>query len=300
MSRKYQMLLIVGCLVMSATATFAQAGPAAKPPMPPMSPSPVEMFRMLMFTNAAGREQFLASKSPAARAIIEAKLREYEEMTLQQREERLRSLQLGWYALQLMGLKPADRAAQLANLPETDRTNVLRRLGRVDILPPLLKQEILTNDLVKRALVQGNPDASRNVVREMSEEERKREVRKQELLGHFKEFFYLRPAEQNKTLSRLTVTEREKMEKTLSTFGSLSKADREQAIEGFKKFADLSDTERAEFLKTAGRWQTMSEKDRQLWRAIVTSLERAKSNPPRPMPFTATSPQPSTLVATNY
>jgi hypothetical protein len=262
-----------------------------------MAPSPVELFRMLILTNATGREQFLATKSPAARKVIEAKLSEYQAVTVQQREEKLRSLQLRWQALQMMPLKPAERAQRLAGLPPADGTNIQRLLGPWDILPPPLQEEVLTNDLVKKILVQGTSERSTNAWR--NDEERNAELRKQQLLSHFPEFFELSAAEQNKALSKLTATDREQMEKTLSNFTKMSKAEREEALEGFKKFAELSEPERIAFLKTAERWRTMSANDRHLWRMIVNILQRAKSNQDLPLPQMAKPPEPPSVAATN-
>ncbi|HWN94636.1 MAG TPA: DUF3106 domain-containing protein [Methylomirabilota bacterium] len=296
MKRFPQTIIITLCIVWSAARGIAQAANEIQPPLPP---SPVELFRSLMVTNAAAREQFLASKSPQARRIIEAKLREYEGMMAEQREARLRALKLRWSTLQLMRVDPEERARRLANVPPPDRKTIEERLGPFIILPPGLQQEVLSNSAVMSTLAQGflMPNSER-VLPNMSEQVRQEELRKQQLLGHFKEFFELPAGDQHKALARLTPTEREQMEKTLSNFGSLSKQERSEAIEGFKKFAELSPVERAAFLETALRWRTMSEKDRALWRKIVARLQSPA--PPPPLPNASAGrprPDPSALLS---
>jgi hypothetical protein len=275
----------------SGAALTAQRNVQLPPSVLPQN-SPVDVFRMLMATNAAGREQFLAGKSPEARRVIESKLREYGSLMADQREARLRALQIRWQTLQLMKLEPAERAKRLAALSESDRSAVQKRLGVFEILPPPLQKEVVSNTAVMRTLAAGirTPDAG-PVRPDLSEDERKAELRKQQLLEHFKDFFELPPGQQSKALSRLSQQDRQQMEKTLSTFGSLSAPEREEALEGFKKFAQLSPSERVAFLSTAARWRTMSEKDRELWRKIVTRLQAVP--PPLPMPGSAAKPPPA-------
>lgn len=284
-------VLFVSCLLYVTANCFGQ--PNIQPPPFPSQSSPVDVFRMLMTTNAAGREQFLASKSPEARRVIETKLREYSIMVADQREARLRALQIRWYTLQLMRLDSAERAKRLAGLSEADRAAVQARLGTFEILPPPIQREVVSNAAVMRILAGGVwiPDGG-PVRPDLSEEERQAELRKQQLLDHFKDFFELPRTQQSKALARLSQQDREQMEKTLSMFSSLPGQEREDAIEGFKKFADLSPSERIAFLNTAARWRTMSESDRALWRKIVGRLQAA---PPKlPMPSAeAAKPQPS-------
>jgi hypothetical protein len=268
-------LVLALCWLLGGATSFAQQGP----PMPQEAPSPVELFRNLILTNAAARAQFLASKSADARRIIEAKLREFEGMVAEQREARLRALRLRWYTLQLMQLQPAERMARLESLPAADRGVVEGQLGPFIILPPGLQQEVLSNAAVMRELAGGIRSAAKPS-ESMTEEERKKEERKQQLLSHFPEFFQLRAADQSKAIDRLTATDRAHMEKTLVELRNLSKEERAEAIEGFKKFAELSPMEQSAFLKTADRWRSMSQKDRALWRKIVALLQ----SPPPPMP----------------
>ena len=277
-------------VVLSATTMVFAEEKAQLPSSVLPQHSPVDMFRLLMATNASAREEYLATKSPDARRIIEAKLREYGGLMSEEREARLRALQVRWQTLRLMKLEPAERTKQLSTLTEMDRAAVRKRLGAFEILPPPLQKEVLSNAAVMRTLAQGYRTVETTSIRpDISEEERKAATRKEQLLEHFRDFFDLPSTQQSKALSRLSQQDRAQMEKTLSNFSSLSGQDREEAIEGFKKFAELSASDRVAFLTTAARWRTMSEKDRELWRRIVARLQ---APPPRlPMP-TADAPKP--------
>ena len=281
MRTRFLTLVFVACFLGSLTITFAQGGPNAQPPMPQQAAYLADLFRNLLLTNAAAREQFLASKSPQARRIIEAKLHEYGAMMAEEREARLRALRLRWTTLQLMPLPSAERMARLASLSASDRAVVEAQLGPFIILPPGIQQEVLSNQSVMRDLVRGTISPSKPL-QAMTEEERKEEERRQQLLNHFPDFFQLRPSDRTKALAQLTPADRTQMEKTLSGLSNLPSEERAEAIEGFKKFAQLSPVERAAFLKTAERWRTMNEKDRALWRKIVSLLQSPLPPPPLP------------------
>lgn len=277
-------ITVCACLLLGALTAWAQPGPGA-PPTPPLTASPVELFRRLMATNDLGREQFLASKSPQARRVIEAKLREYAAIPAEQRDARLHALQLRWYTQQLMRTKPADRVQRLTQLPEADRAVIAGRIGRFSILPPLLQQAVLTNQLAI------------NVFAEEGSLRLSTDPRREQQFERLTQFVEMPSAEQKKVMLQLTATEHDQMQATLSTFTKLSKEERREAMEGFKKFAALSDHERASFLSTAKRWSEMSEPDRQFWRNIVAALQRSRSAPPMPV---NTKPTPNgPRVATN-
>jgi len=262
--------VILVCALAMWSASVRAQGTAPRPPMPSLAPSPVEVFRMLLATNEAGREQWLAGKAPEARRIIEAKLREYTALPAGERDTKLRELQLRWYVQQLMRIKAVDRPQQLTKIPEPDRTVVAQRVGRISILPPPLQQAVLTNP-VAIAVVAQNP-APRAYD----------DPRRQEQIARLTEFVEMRHSERERLMSKLTRTEQEQMEKTLSTFGSLARGDRQDAMQGFRKFAQLSEAERQAFLSTAKRWREMSAADRDFWRRVVSALERAQTAPPMP------------------
>src|SRR5687767_9231220 len=98
MNRFPQFLLFVFGLCVAVSQAQETS---AKLPSPPLLLSPIEAFRRLIVTNDAGRERFLAGKTPEARRIIEMKLREYTSLPAAERDAKLRELQLRWYVQQL-------------------------------------------------------------------------------------------------------------------------------------------------------------------------------------------------------
>jgi hypothetical protein len=291
-------------IVLTAGCLFAQTAdiPANAPrpvPYPALTPSPVELFRMLLTTNAAGREAWLATR-PQSRRVIEAKLSEYQGMTPEERDARLLASQLRWYLPPLMNMPPADRERVLSAIPQPERKLIQQRLGELGILPPALQNGIITNQTVFRLFeaAERRDGSNNNMINGITGEQR---VKLEQQYQTWRTLVDLPPKVRTKTLSQLTETERTQMELTLSQFRNLGAAEREQALRGFKKFAELSPLERAIFLKTAERWRTMSESDRALWRKIVALLQSPSTPPPLPNPPMA-RPQPdsSTLIATNY
>jgi hypothetical protein len=270
--------------VLGANVAFGQENAVApKPPLtlPPPAPSPVELFRKLLGTNAAGREQLMSGKSLEARQFIEKKLREYETLSREQREVRLASLQLRWYLPQLLKLNAKERTSHLAGIPQPERTMIEERLTRWDLLPPPLQKDILENETAIRAFETPEQAIRRNAN------------------PNFERFLELSEDETKRTLARLSDTERVQIEKTFSRFRDLPANERAQALEGFRKLAELSPAERGAFLRTAEQWQKMSQKDRELWRDMVARLQAAQATGPPSLPLQP-EPEPSSLIATNF
>jgi hypothetical protein len=267
-------------LMLGANAALGQEGVAPQAPLslPPPAPSPVELFRKLLGTNAAGREQLMSGKSVEARQFIEKKIREYEALSPEQREFRLASLQLRWYLPQLMKMKASERTPYLAGVAQPERSMIEERLTRWDMLPPPLQKEILENETAIRAFETSEQATIRNAN------------------PNFEKFLQLSEDEKKQTLARLSDTDRAQIEKTFSRFKDLPANERAQALEGFKKLAELSPSERAAFLRTAERWQKMSQKDREFWRDMVTRLQGTQAPPPPPV---KSEPEASSLLATN-
>jgi hypothetical protein len=267
--RSYWQITFCACLLWGASMGFAPAAMPV-PPVPSLNAAPVELFRRLLATNEAGRAQMLAAKTPQARQVIEAKLREYTALSVEEQNRRLYSLQLRWYTQQLMRMKPADRAQQVARIAEPDRTIVAGRLSRFSILPPPLQQAVLTNQFAINVFA-ADGSARLNI-----------DPRRDEQIERLTQFIEMQQGEQQKVMVRLTETEHAQMQKTLSSFSKLPTEERREALEGFRKFASLSDNERTAFLSTAERWRGMSEADRKFWRNIVAALQRSSTTLPTP------------------
>lgn len=286
--------LQLGLLLM--TLGGADAQPVARAPLPPLPTSPVATFRMLLETNEAGRNQWLALNKPVQRQYLESKIAEYSSLTPEERTDRLQALQLRWYLPQLMKMTPADRAARLAQIPAPDRALLEGKLRTWTILPPSLRQDLLENQLAISVFVAakqgGTNDAgltglSTAKQKELEEQSQRLnelpEARRAQAIANYERFFGMPTQQQSQALRKLTPVETAQMQQTLTGFNQLSAEQRKEALAGFRKFSELSALERAAFLQTAERWQAMSETDRENWRKMVARLRSAGAIPP-PMP----------------
>ena len=289
------------------------APPAPAPPLPPAR-SPISFFHDLLAMDAAGREEALTNRSPEIRALILAKVREYESLEPDERELRLRVTELRWYLRPLMSAPATNRPAQLALIPEVHRKLVEGRLQEWDKLSPDLQKELLANEATirylteiegrtdeqRRQTLEAIPPAGRTVLEQgidkwasMSEDQRQR------MLSRFREFFELTAQEKQRVLNTLPGPKRSQIERTLRSFDNLPSDQRDQCIRSFEKFAGLSPAERQQFLKSAERWKQMSPSERQVWRELVRKLPPPLP-PPRPPLRASTRPAPPVPpVATN-
>lgn len=275
------------------------AGPAAERPVPPapslrLTPSPVEQFRLLLATNAAGREAWLATRSASSRAAIEAKLREYETMGPELREQKLRASQLSWYLPPLMKMAATNRAAVLGLIPEADRRLIEMKLGQLSILPPPMQLQIATNHSLLRAMDLEQIGGSNRLASTSPEQKRLAE----QVYPVWTNLLALPSSGRDRLLSKLTPEDRTNMNLTLLKLGHLSGPERAQAIAGFKKFAELSPAEREAFLGTAKRWQAMNEQEREVWRRLAATMQRSATVLP-PLPGRIDRTERPVLLSTN-
>jgi len=105
--------------------------------------SPVELFRRLLAMTGEQRERALADRPAENRQGILRKIQEYEKITAEDRELKLRVTELRWYLPPLMRLPKADRAATLAVISEPVRKLIEERLLQWDLLPPPLQADAL-------------------------------------------------------------------------------------------------------------------------------------------------------------
>jgi hypothetical protein len=262
------------------------------PPPIPKLPSPVNFFRQLLAMSPVERLAALTNRPPEARAKILAKVREYQALSPDERELRLRATELRWYLTPLLRVPATERAARLANVPEELRELVQSRLQQWDILPPPLQKECLASDQALHyfARVETTNQPATTPAQE--------KIGKQ-----FNQFFEFTPAEKQQTLKTLSAAERAQMEKTLQTFDKLPPKQRLTCLRNYAKFAGMSATERAEFLKNAESWSKMSPAERQTWRDLVARVPQWPPMPPATVPpnlIPHVSPKiPRTSVATN-
>jgi hypothetical protein len=270
------MALFAGVLICAAAETpglveVEGARTNAGPPLPPAK-SPVDSFRTLLEMPADEQQKLLVTRPPEIRQRILEKIKEYRSLTTEERELRLQATELRWYLTPLLSLPATNRAAQLARIPQPTRDLVEARLKHWTVLPPPLRQVLLTNQQAMSFLTGGvatnttptPADALRHRIQQTVER-----------------FFELTQKEKERTLGSFSETERLQMEKTLAAFEQLTPAQRARCVRSFTKFATLSVEERQEFLQNAERWSQMSPPEREAWRDLVS---RAPILPPLPQP----------------
>jgi hypothetical protein len=279
----------------SSSDLSSPSQPKPTPPLPTAPKPPVDLFRSLLAMSPVERREFLAKRSPEAQKLILAKIHEYEGLTPELRELRLRVTELRWYLLPLLITPGADRPEKLRAIPPDLRDLIAARLDQWDQLTPELQKQFLENEAVIRfyfELAAGTPDKPGRATpapsipapapenpglqrwRALNDDER------QEIVRHFSEYFDFSPPEKEKILHSLSEPERLQIEKTLQTFGGLTAAQRLQCFRSFQKFASFNPEERQQFLHNARRWEQMSPTERQTWRNLVSSLSRQPPLPP--------------------
>jgi hypothetical protein len=283
------LLLFAGfCIACAQGATFPQ------PPMPFVTNSGAHVFRRLVAMDENQREEFIEGRSKEAQVLLRAKVREYLALTAEDREVRLQALELRALLLPLMSMEESQRAAHVQFLPADKRKVVENRLRTWAILPPPLAKDVLENEAAVRFFLQSQSstereamlgsmspqqraDLQKNMARleAMSPERREMAVRNVEL------YFALDSKQRDQTLSALSDNERAMVTNALTQLSVLPPTQRGQAVEGLKKFKGLSAADQQQFLRGAARWQSMPEKERQLWRDLIA---RTRLSPPPPMP----------------
>lgn len=288
----------------NATRTDAATEQAPKPPT--RSSSGVEYFRELLAMAPLDRERALANQPPGVRQSIEAKIKEFADLTSEQREARLARLRLAemrLYLVPLMKLPSEQRLEKLALIPEADRELIEARLKQWDSLPAQAQKEFLENEVTVQYFVRlesSTPEQRDQILSEFPDEARKSLEEKlqqwlaqpdhdrQRMYRQFNQFFDLPATEKQNTLGALSDPERREMEKALRAFENLPAAQREALIESFRKFAQMTKTERDQFLKNAERWKEMTPRERETWRNLVNLLPQ----PTAPLPPGAGRPPP--------
>jgi len=289
------------------------AASSVPPPMPETQRSPAVLFRQLLAATSSQRSELLASKPEPARALIVAKLKEFEALPPDQRELRLQVAQLQFYLSPLLRAPATVRSNRLERVPPEDRPLLEERLQAWDALPEDTRREILETErslsyfvrqesadprklaaLLEQVPAPARPEIEAQFARWISlpAEERARKA------AHFSRFFDLSGPERDKTLSRLPDVERQQMERTLAKFSSLPPELRDRCVRAFRQFGALSPEERSEFLQSAAKWQAMPADQRAAWRRLVQKI----ATPPLPPPPRPPLVQPrdtAVVVATN-
>jgi uncharacterized protein DUF3106 len=288
---------------MPGQAAAAQPSPVG-PPRPPLSSTPVDSFRQLLAAKPEERAQLLAAKRPEARRVLENSLRTYDALPPDEREARLRALELRFRLASLLRMAPSNRAERLRFVPERDRALVEERLQIWDQFSPQEQQRLLESERMIR-LISGSPSppmGSLPLSNQASNQLRAIEV---QLL----QWQSVPPQERVRIQrnlirvfdlsARLSPEEREKMRLSLERFKTLSPAQREECFRNFTRFADFSPAERRQFLVEVQEWEQLKPEDRATWRKLVSRMRPLppRREPPLP-PFRTIAPR-NLQVATN-
>jgi len=266
---------------------------ASMPPLPVVK-SPTARFRELLAATPSEREALLARRSPAARALIESKLREFAGLRPDEREVRLRLAQLHDSLRPLLATPPDRRGPLMTLVAPEDLPLIQERLAAWDALSEDARRDLVESErqlsvfirqsdadpgrlatLVDSLPPENKAAAEAQLTRwlALTPEQRTRKT------AAFSRFFDLSPAERSTALQQLSEPELRQMERTLADFSSLNPAEREQCIRGFRKFEALDLAEREQFLLNAQRWKALPPNDRAVWRRLVG---RTLSPPPLP------------------
>src|SRR6185503_6375869 len=256
----------------------------------------IQYFRRLLDSPAAEREQLLASKSPEQRRVLTNSVRIYLDLSPDERESRLRAIELRFYLSPLLRLPATNRALIFQTVPETFRPLVQERLDYWDGLSPEMRQQLLDSDRLIRvgpsAILMSPPPNrsvrgySSNQLDAMDAAARQWHLypsaKREEIVETFRRLYQVTPQEKNKTLSLLPLTEAERaqIEKSLEKFFKLNSVEQKLVVKSFTKFATLSPEERRQFLRNAEAWQKMSTEDRERWRYLVNNLPPLPPLPP--------------------
>jgi len=256
--------------------------------------SPVEYFRVLLTMPAAEQERALAKQSPRQRAVILAKLKEYNLLSPAERELRLHQTELHWDLLEAMKTPPTQREPRLSALAPGERKLVETRLVLWDKLSAEAQSQFLENEKAVSIWLHWQTSAppappgvrvSMNVhSRELDAELKRWEAlppeQRTQISDQFRQFFDLDEEDKEKTLNRLSEPERRKMEQTLKNFASLSADQRRTCIQSFQKFVNMTSYERDQFLQNAARWEAMTATERKAWSDLVNKLPQLPPLPP--------------------
>ncbi len=245
--------------------------------------------------NPSERARELARKSPEDRALLQAKIEEYEALPRPVREARLCQTELHWELLALLRLPPEGRAARLAEVSPLYQPMVKDLLRQWDTVPPEAQKTLLEKQsfIGLYLRLRDNPVAAqKNIIDKWPEARRVRwaedmgrwqalpENERAELCAQFERFCLLSGTDRQPTVHALSASERAMMEEALRAFDLLPPAQRLQCINSFGKFATMAPEERAQFLKNAARWDAMTARERALWRQLVHTLPALPPAPP--------------------
>jgi hypothetical protein len=278
---------------------WAQPRSGDAPPMPPVT-SPVDFFRELLGMPPGDREVALSNRPPEVRSRLLAKVREYEALSPEERELRLRATELRWYLVPLMRQGPGQRPPLETSVPAHLRQAISDRLALWDRLPAPVREQFLQSDQAldyfsrvtpasratsgagARWVAAGSTSAPVQAEERAGESglPRRAAADWEPAMRQLARFFEWTPEERERALSTLTDTERRQIEESLRQFERLPREQRRAVIASFGKLAAMSPEERRAFLRSAERWSAMTPSERETWRRLVRQVPELPPLPP--------------------
>jgi len=270
------------------------------PPMPTQAASPIDFFRQLITAKPEEREKLLmrrAPDSPELRKKLEDYALDYQKLSPESRELRLRNMELRYHLTSLLHTAPSNRTERLKFVPDRDRPLVEDRLKYWDVLSAEQQRVVLENERLTREIIgAGIPKLPPNsasltdhasnqvlrIERQLVQWQMLPDARRVKVKQYFTNIFELTDEEkaQEKLLPmQLSEEERQLIERTLARFKQLTPSQRSACVQSFSKLASLSPVERRSFLVNAEEWQKMKAEDREAWRKLVS---RVPPLPPLP------------------
>jgi len=236
--------------------------------------TPVAYFRGLLGMTPTERQRVLADKPEQEQEQVLAKVREYQALPREVREERLRQTELHWYLLVLLRLDPVERNSRLKDISPLDQTHdpestlangtncrpicampcgkrkLFAQLRRVADSFARGPRRMLSANCRRSsgALDAGIEIAGRRCPRAAGKS----------CAVRFRRFFLLTEGERKETVQTLSDTERRQMEQALQSYANLPPVQQRECLVSFSKFAAMSAEERNEFLQNAAKWEAMS------------------------------------------
>jgi hypothetical protein len=296
--RLYLPLILLLCASLPALLRAQPSNSSAPAPVPAPSAlvlqPPLKFFRELLAMAPAERERQFAIWPPAKLPALRAKIREYEAMTPQAREESLTATDLHWY-LQLF-FQPAstNSVVQLSQVPEPYRQMVSERLTQWKMLPPPMRQEVLAHESTRDFFLVGSRAQTNIVAPQMIPPPLRLELlrldelppeQRRQTYANFRNFFELTVSEKQAVLNALPADQRQKLEKTISGIDRLPREQRDLALRTLNQLAGFTDEQRGEFFKNMGRWKQLSPDEQQLWLKLANLLPPLPPMAPRPPPL---------------
>jgi uncharacterized protein DUF3106 len=267
----------------------------SSPPPLPSGKSPVDLFRQLLAQSSAERSRFLEERSPESQKLILAKLREYESLTLEQRELRLQVTEMRWYLAPLLRVSAANRKDSVGTIPERLRTLVEARLQQWDKLPAAVQQQVLDNEdilnyyIEQAAKTESQPPEPPVRITPAQNERLEKSIRqwlafsenqRKKVRSSFNQSLALTSEAKSNYFNALPDPERHQLELTLLALDKLTPSQRSECLRSFERLASMTAEERQEFLKSANHWERMTPAERQAWKNLVSKLSKLPPVPP--------------------